>query len=38
MVDEVTAVLRNRVAQGQPIAEVKGRGLVFDTRVVIATD
>ena len=38
VVDEVKAVLRNRVAQGQPIVEVKGRGLVFDTRVMIATD
>lgn len=38
LVDEVKAVLRNRVAQGQPIVEVKGRGLVFDTRVMIATD
>lgn len=38
VVDEVKVVLRNRVAQGQPIVEVKGRGLVFDTRVMIATD
>lgn len=38
VVDEVAAVLRNRVAQGQPIVEVKGRGLVFDTRVMVATD
>ena len=38
VVDEVKAVLRNRVAQGQPIVEVKGRGLVFNTRVMIATD
>ena len=38
VVDEVKAVLRNRVAQGQPIVEVKGRGLVFDTRVMVATD
>lgn len=38
LVDEVKTVLRNRVAQGQPIVEVKGWGLVFDTRVMIATD
>lgn len=38
VVDEVAAVLRNRVVQGQPIVEVKGRGLVFDTRVMVATD
>ena len=38
LVDEVKTVLRNRVAQGQPIVEVKGRGLVFNTRVMIATD
>lgn len=38
VVDEVKAVLRNRVVQGQPIVKVKGRGLVFDTRVMIATD
>lgn len=37
LVDEVTAVLRNRVAQGQPIVEVKGRALVFDTCVMVAT-
>lgn len=37
VVDGVKAVLRNRVAQGQPIVEVKGRGLVFDTCVMIAT-
>ena len=35
VVDEVKAVLRNRVAQGQPIVEVKGRGLVFDTCVMV---
>lgn len=38
MVDEFKVCMRNRVAQGQPIVEVKGRGLVFDTRVMIATD
>ena len=38
VVDEVKTVLRNRVVQGQPIVEVKGRGLVFDTCVMIATD
>ena len=37
LVDEVKAVLRNRVAQGQPIVEVKGRALVFNTCVMVAT-
>lgn len=37
LVDEVKTVLRNRVAQGQPIVEVEGRGLVFDTCVMITT-
>lgn len=37
VVDEVKAVLRNRVAQGQPIVEVERGALVFNTCVMFDT-
>lgn len=37
LVDEVKAVLRNRVAQGQPIVEVERGALVFNTCVMFDT-
>ena len=37
VVDEVKAVLRNRVAQGQPIVEVERGALVFNTCVMVDT-
>lgn len=37
MVDEVKVVLRNRVAQGQPIVEVERGALVFNTCVMFDT-